>query len=68
AHLAGEIPLEEAIDSIRRNTRKFVRKQQAWFRRIPRIRWLDVSVESDDGATLERAAEACSLVPPPHIP
>jgi tRNA dimethylallyltransferase len=40
AHLAGELALDEAVDLIERRTRAFARRQQAWFRRDPRITWL----------------------------
>ena len=39
-HLAGESPLDEAVDAAVRRTRKFARRQLAWFRRDPRITWL----------------------------
>ncbi len=32
-YLDGEISLEEAVDLIKRNTRKFARKQLTWFRK-----------------------------------
>jgi tRNA dimethylallyltransferase len=38
-HLDGELPLEEAVDLIRRNTRKFARKQLTWFRKGSRYTW-----------------------------
>ncbi|MEN8157434.1 MAG: tRNA (adenosine(37)-N6)-dimethylallyltransferase MiaA [Bacteroidota bacterium] len=38
-HLDGEISLDEAVDLIRRNTRKFARKQLTWFRKENRYRW-----------------------------
>jgi len=41
AHLAGELDLEEAVDLAIRRTRQFARRQRAWFRRDPRIRWLE---------------------------
>jgi tRNA dimethylallyltransferase len=41
-HLDGELGIEEAIASILRRTRAFARRQLAWFRRDPRIRWFDV--------------------------
>jgi tRNA dimethylallyltransferase len=41
-HLAGEISLEEAVDLIKRHTRRFVRQQYNWFRlNDPDIHWLD---------------------------
>jgi tRNA dimethylallyltransferase len=40
AHVAGETSLDEALDLAVRRTRQFARRQRAWFRRDPRIRWL----------------------------
>lgn len=42
AHLAGRCSLEEAMEEAVRRTRRFARRQERWFRRDPRIRWLDV--------------------------
>jgi tRNA dimethylallyltransferase len=47
-HLHGRCSLEEALDLAVRRTRRFARRQERWFRRDPRIRWLDV-----DGNPLE---------------
>jgi tRNA dimethylallyltransferase len=43
AHLAGELSLEEAVDLARCRTRRFARRQRAWFGRDPRITWLDAT-------------------------
>jgi tRNA dimethylallyltransferase len=40
AHLAGELDLDAAVDLAVRRTRRFARRQRAWFRRDPRIAWL----------------------------
>lgn len=42
AYLQGEVTLEEAVRLIKRNTRRFAKRQLTWFRRDPRIKWLDV--------------------------
>ncbi|MGW0502035.1 tRNA (adenosine(37)-N6)-dimethylallyltransferase MiaA [Micromonospora sp. NPDC003241] len=39
--LAGELTEAEAHDETIRATRRFVRRQRSWFRRDPRVRWLD---------------------------
>jgi tRNA dimethylallyltransferase len=39
-HLAGECSLDDARDDTVRATRRFARRQDAWFRKDPRIRWL----------------------------
>lgn len=38
-HLAGSLSLDEATGAIISRTRRFARRQRAWFRRDPRIRW-----------------------------
>ena len=45
-HLGGRCSLEEAVDEAVRRTRRFARRQLRWFRRDPRITWLQVG---DDG-------------------
>jgi len=48
-HLAGAIDAAEVVRLIRRNTRRLVRMQDAWFKRDdPSITWIDVS--DPDGA------------------
>ncbi len=39
-YLDGEVPLEEAVDLIKRNTRKYARKQLTWFRKKNLYLWL----------------------------
>ncbi|MCB0252196.1 MAG: tRNA (adenosine(37)-N6)-dimethylallyltransferase MiaA [Anaerolineae bacterium] len=42
-YLHGELSLEEAVEEIKRQTRRFVRQQYTWFRLDdPRIRWFDL--------------------------
>jgi tRNA dimethylallyltransferase len=35
--------LDEAVEQTVRGTRRFVRRQRSWFRRDPRVHWLDAS-------------------------
>jgi len=42
-HLDGELTLDQARDETVKATRRFARRQESWFRRDPRIRWLDAS-------------------------
>ncbi|HEX4903582.1 MAG TPA: tRNA (adenosine(37)-N6)-dimethylallyltransferase MiaA [Acidimicrobiales bacterium] len=42
AHVAGECGLDEALELARTRTRRFARRQEKWFRRDPRIAWVDV--------------------------
>ena len=52
-YLQGTVPLAEAITHLRRNTRRFAKRQVTWFRRDARIRWLSV-----DGLSAEAVAHA----------
>ncbi|BAN03016.1 tRNA (adenosine(37)-N6)-dimethylallyltransferase MiaA [Ilumatobacter coccineus] len=40
--IRGEIDQDEAIDMIITRTRQFAVRQERWFRRDPRVRWIDV--------------------------
>ena len=44
-HLAGETDLETALDAAIAATRRFARRQRSWFRRDPRLTWLDATDE-----------------------
>jgi tRNA dimethylallyltransferase len=46
-HLAGDITMEEALEKIARRTRALARRQMAWFRRDPRIRWFEAESAAD---------------------
>ncbi len=45
AHLEGRSSLEEAIDQIIIRTRQFSVRQERWFRRDPRVRWIDITAD-----------------------
>lgn len=38
--LDGRLPYEVAVEAMKRNTRRFAKRQLGWFRGDPRIRWL----------------------------
>jgi tRNA dimethylallyltransferase len=44
-HLSGEVTLDQAIAQIVLRTRQFAVKQERWFRRDPRIRWVDIEID-----------------------
>jgi tRNA dimethylallyltransferase len=50
-YLAGEWTEDQAREETVRATRKFARRQEAWFRRDPRVRWIDYD------APVERALD-----------
>ena len=41
-HLDGAIDQDEAVEMIVTRTRQFAVRQERWFRRDPRVRWIDV--------------------------
>ncbi len=41
AYLDGSCSLDEAVDLIKRNSRRYARKQLTWFRRDQEIRWFE---------------------------
>jgi tRNA dimethylallyltransferase len=43
AYLDGDVSLDEALDEAVRRTKRFARRQLRWFRRDPRITWLESS-------------------------
>jgi tRNA dimethylallyltransferase len=43
AHLRGEMTLAEATELLKRNTRRFAKRQLSWFRHMDGIRWVDVT-------------------------
>ena len=54
SYLDGACSLEEAVAKIKLDTRHFAKRQMTWFRRDPRIHWLDVE-ETEYSELLERA-------------
>jgi tRNA dimethylallyltransferase len=52
-HLRGEISHDEAVAMIITRTRQFAVRQERWFRRDPRVRWIDI--ESDPVAEVAPA-------------
>ncbi len=41
-YLKGEVDFDDALNQAITDTRKFARKQERWFRRDPRICWVDI--------------------------
>lgn len=60
AHLDGHASLEDAIEEIKIETRRFAKNQRTWLRRLrttPRSIWLDASTGADVNAWTERAMQ-----------
>lgn len=58
--LDGAMSCQDAVESTVVGTRRLVRKQDTWFRRDHRVRWIDAlgEVDGEDGGVLERALQA----------
>ena len=46
-YLDNSISLERAIELIKRNTRRFAKRQLTWFRKDQRINWFDVNEKTN---------------------
>ena len=53
AHLNKRLSYDEMVEQIKRNTRRYAKRQLTWFRQDKRIHWMDVHSMND----LERIAE-----------
>jgi len=47
AHLDGDVTLQEAVDQIKQNTRRFAKRQLTWFRRDDTITWFQPGQDND---------------------
>ena len=47
AYLRGEMDYGEMVRLLKRNSRRYAKRQLTWFRRHEEYRWLDVSEEED---------------------
>jgi len=54
AHLDGRLTEAQAREETVRATRRFVRRQRSWFRRDPRVAWLDADEPNVSDAALRR--------------
>ena len=51
-HLEDGVPLEAAVEAVVARTKRFARRQVRWFRRDPRVRWLDGTVSTSQLAQM----------------
>jgi tRNA dimethylallyltransferase len=53
SHLEGKMPLEDAVEQIKIQTRRLAKHQRTWFRKFTMTRWLDVAPAESVGAIVE---------------
>jgi tRNA dimethylallyltransferase len=44
-HLEGKTTIEEAVELIKKNTRRFAKSQRTWFKTFKNVNWLDITEE-----------------------
>ena len=47
-YIEGRISLEETVEIIKRNSRRYAKRQLTWFRRDKRIEWLDMNEDLEN--------------------
>lgn len=56
-HLAGRMTLEDAIEEIKKNTRRLAKGQRTWFKTFREVHWIDVGPEETAESILCRVQE-----------
>jgi tRNA dimethylallyltransferase len=54
-HLAGRTTLDEAVEGIKKNTRRLAKGQRTWFKTFRGVQWLDIQPDEAPERTVERA-------------
>lgn len=62
AHLAGELNMGEAITLIKRNTRRFAKRQLTWFRHEHRVNWIELELYNGPGEVASQIAKSAAGV------
>jgi len=57
-HLQNGLPLEDAVEKIKINTRRLAKAQRTWFKRFPVSDWIDLAPDDDAEAVAGRLIEA----------
>jgi tRNA isopentenyltransferase (miaA) len=53
-YFEGKVTLAEAIEQIKRNTRRFAKRQLTWFKNKMDVHWFDLTDEEDYGKIFEK--------------
>ena len=57
-YIDGFVSIDEALDKLKMESRRYAKRQLTWFRRNPDIQWLDI--DADDGIKL--IDKACDII------
>lgn len=58
-YFRGECPLEDSVESVKQESRRYAKRQLTWFRRDEKINWLFVDEAADFG---ELFAQTCNII------
>ncbi len=53
SYLQGACTLQEAVDALKLNTRRFAKRQLSWFRHMGDVHWIDVTEQASKDEALE---------------
>jgi tRNA dimethylallyltransferase len=54
AHLKGDMTLDETVEKIKINTRRFAKSQRTWFKTFRNVHWIDITEEDTVETVLEQ--------------
>ncbi|MNR60971.1 tRNA dimethylallyltransferase [compost metagenome] len=60
AYLAGELTKDEAVILLKRDTRRFAKRQLSWFRHMKEIQWIEDFNEQNYSENLTKIREIIS--------
>lgn len=59
-YFSGDMTLDEALDNLRMQTRRYAKRQLTWLRRDERVRWLYIDEYADFGELADSAYKLCA--------
>jgi tRNA dimethylallyltransferase len=61
-HLSGDVSLDEAKRLIKRDSRRYAKRQYTWFRKEPDIQWIDITGMFDEKEISNLIISECSAL------
>lgn len=62
-HLTGEISLDEAVRLIKRDSKRYAKRQFTWFRKEDDVHWVDITGIGDGGEIFRRIISCLDTTP-----
>ncbi|MHC4114830.1 MAG: tRNA (adenosine(37)-N6)-dimethylallyltransferase MiaA [Planctomycetota bacterium] len=60
-YLSGKLRLKDAIELIKKNTRRLAKHQRTWFKTFKNVSWLDIEPDENAQTILNRAKALCDI-------